>query len=240
VKSSTLLAVVLVIIGVGSLVGAFAYQACVLRPIGQQSQYPSSELPYPPMVTSKDGNGYGGMMGRGATTTGQLVTIQQAEQQMQNVPSYAKVISTNNTVVFDSQQISIFVLALMPDKAVNLTGRQMPTYATDDVFVIYGLINPTLVMRGGASVQFTVVNLDDDMYHNLVVSTYAPPYGSMPMQAMMSGYWMPYLPPADYNQGSAHEYSYTLPLSQAGTYWYFCTFPDHAQTGMYGKIMVAN
>ena len=128
----------------------------------------------------------------------------------------------------------------MPDKAVNITGRQLPSYATDDVFVIYGLIKPTIVVRSGASVQFTVVNLDDDMYHNLVVSMYGPPYGYMSMQGMMSGYWMPYLPPADYGQGSAHEYSYTLTLNQPGTLWYICTYPDHAESGMYGQLIVTS
>ncbi len=103
-----------------------------------------------------------------------------------NIPSYARVISSNNTVVFESRQFTVFVLALMPDEGVNITGSQPPSYATDDVFVIYGLINPTLVMRSGASVQFTVVNLDDDIYHNLVASTYGPPYDYMSMQGMMS------------------------------------------------------
>ena len=186
------------------------------------------------------GNGYGGMMGQGSVSAGQPVTIQQAVQLMRNVPSYARVIFSNNTIVFQSLQFNVIVLALMPDRAVNLTGRQMPSYATDDVFVVYGLINPTLVVRSGASVQFTVVNLDDDMCHNLVVSTYGPPYGYMSMQGMMSGYWMPYLPPADYSQGSAHEYSYTLTLNQPGTLWYICTYPDHAESGMYGRIIVTS
>jgi rusticyanin len=186
------------------------------------------------------GSGYGGMMGQGtgAVSMGQPVTIEQAIQAMRDIPSYARVSSSNNTVVFESGQFKVFVLALMPDKAVNITGRQPPSYATDDVFVVYGLINPTLVVHSGASVQFTVVNLDDDMYHNLVVSAYGPPYGYMSMQGMMSGYWMPYLPPADYSHGSAHEYSYALTLNQPGTLWYICTYPEHAQSGMYGKIIV--
>jgi rusticyanin len=148
--------------------------------------------------------------------------------------------SSNNTVVFESRQFTVFVLALSPDRAVNLTGKQPPSYATDDVFVIYGLINPTIVVRPGASVQFTVVNLDDDVYHNLVVSTYGPPYGYMSMRGMMSGDWMPYLPPANYSQDSAHEYSYTLTLNQPGTLWYSCTYPDHAESGMYGQLIVTN
>jgi rusticyanin len=100
------------------------------------------------------------------------------------------------------------------------------------------LINPTLVIPSGAVVQFTVVNLDDDMYHNLVVSSYGPPFGYMSMQGMMSGNWMPYLPPADYAQGSAQEYSYALQLNQPGTFWYVCTYPGHAQSGMYGRLIV--
>jgi rusticyanin len=204
----------------------------------QQSQYPQSQQGYQqgPM------GGYGGMMGpgiaQGTVSTGQSVTIQQAVQMMRNIPAYAKVISGNNTVVFDSNDFSVVVLALMPDEAVNLTGTQPPSYATDDVFVIYGLINPTIVVRAGASVQFTVVNLDDDMYHNLVVSSYGPPYAYMSMQGMMSSNWMPYLPPADYAQGSAHEYSYTMNMNQPGTFWYLCTYEGHAQSGMYGQLIV--
>lgn len=134
------------------------------------------------------------------------------------------------------------VLAIMPDKAANLTGIQPPSYSTGDVFVIDGLINPTLVMPAGASIQFTVVNLDNDMYHNFVISPYGPPYAYVPIQGMMSGYSMPmammFLPPADYSQGLARTYSYTLAFNQPGTMWYFCTYRGHAQSGMYGQITV--
>ena len=74
----------------------------------------------------------------------------------------------------------------------------------------------------------------------LVVSSYGPPYGYMSMQGMMSGDWMPYLPPADYNQGSAQEYSYVLQLNQPGTFWYVCTYPSHAEPGMYGRVILTS
>jgi plastocyanin len=68
----------------------------------------------------------------------------------------------------------------------------------------------------------------------------------MAMQGMMTGWqqgtWfamMPFLPPANYGQGTAHEYSYTLSLGTSGTLWYMCTYPGHAQMGMYGQIVVA-
>jgi rusticyanin len=253
--TSRTLVVVLVILGVGVLLGSFVHQAYSTSANGytssQQARYLPSQQPYLAGVMGGYATGNGGMMGgygneynrmmgQGTVSAGQPVAIQGAIDEMRNVPSYAKVNPSDNTVVFDSQQFSVFVLALMPDRAVNLTGRQLPSYATSDVFVIYGLINPTLVMPAGASVQFTVVNLDDDMYHNLVVSSSGPPFGSMSMQGMMSGDWMPYLPPADYNQGSANESSYGLQLNQSGTFWYLCTYPGHAQSGMYGSIIVTS
>ncbi len=197
------------------------------------------------------GNGYGGMM----TTLGQSLSIQQAIQLMQTIPSYAKVNSSSNSIAFGSQDISIPVLAIMPDRAINLTGMQPPAYSHDDVFVIYGLINPTLFIPAGATVHFSIVNLDDDMYHNMVVSSISSPYPYMSMQGMMSSHWssgtsgsttfpvmsmMSFLPPANYDQGLAHEYSYSLTFSQAGTFWYLCTYPGHAQSGMYGQLVVAS
>ena len=184
----------------------------------------------------------GGMMG----AKGEILTIQQATQMMQSTPSYAKVFPNNNTIVFTSKDISIFALAIMPDRAVNLTGMQPPSYSQGDVFVIYTLINPVLVMPNGASVHFTISNLDDDMYHNLVVSSIGPPYPYMAMQGMMHSstfpvmYMMPFLSPADYAQSVAHEYSYTLTFNQPGPMWYLCTYPGHAQLGMYGQIVVKN
>jgi rusticyanin len=241
-KNTSLLAVLLVIIGVGSLLGGFVYMSFAARSTEQTpwQQYPQSQQAYPqgPM------GGYGGMMGsgfgQGTASTGQPIAIQQAIGEMRNIPAYANVISSNNTIVFSSKDFSVVVLALMPDEAANLTGTQPPSYATDDVFVIYGLINPTIVVRSGASIQFTVVNLDDDMYHNFVVSSYGPPYGYMAMQGMMSGNLMPYLPPADYAQGTAREYSYTLNMNQLGTFWYLCTYQGHAESGMYGQLIVTS
>ena len=51
----------------------------------------------------------------------------------------------------------------MLDKGVNLSGTQPPSYSAGDVFVIDGLINPIIVIPARASVQFTVVHLDNDM-----------------------------------------------------------------------------
>ncbi|MCL5066961.1 MAG: plastocyanin/azurin family copper-binding protein [Thaumarchaeota archaeon] len=190
---------------------------------------------------------FGGMM----ATQGQAISLDQAIQMMRSVPQYANVMPSNNTVIFSSnssQSVRVVALATDHQGAANLTTNTPPSYATDDLFVIYGLIDPTLVIPHGASVQVTVVNLDKDMYHNFAVTTVSPPYSYMTMmQGMMSnrqqsGTWlsmMPFLPPANYKQGIAHEYTYTFTLtSQQATLRYLCTYPGHAQDGMYGKILV--
>jgi len=49
---------------------------------------------------------------------------------------------------------------------------------------------------------------------------------------------MPVIPHANYSSGFASEYNYTTVFDNAGTYWYLCMYPGHAQMGMYGKIIV--
>jgi len=191
-------------------------------------------------------NGMQNMM----TTQGQLVSVQQGIKMMHKTPSDTKVISNNNTIIFGSKDAKIVALAMMPERAVNLTGMKPPSYSKGDVFVIYGLINPTLVIPKGTSVQFDVINLDDDTYHNMLIPSVTPPYSDISMmpstrmmlsnsQAGMQSNPSPamtsFLSPVDHS--SAHEYSYRLILDQSGSLWYMCTYPGHAQ-GMYGKILV--
>ena len=176
---------------------------------------------------------------------GQTVTVDQAIQMMKNVPAYTSVSPSNNTITFASREVVLVVLATDHEEALNLTGRQSPSYATDDVFVIYGLINPTLVIPHGAVVQVTVINLDKDMYHNFVVTALSPPYSYMVMQGIMMNWqqqgiaqMMPFLPPANDAQGVAHEYVYSVALNTQTILWYLCTYPGHAQAGMYGEVLV--
>ncbi len=195
------------------------------------------------MTGGQGGPFFGGMPMMGVQ--GQTVTTVQAIQMMKNVPGYATLNPSNNTITFTSRDIRLVVLATDHEGALNLTGKQSPSYATDDAFVMYGLIDPTLVIPHGVTVQVTVINLDKDMYHNFVVTTLSPPYSYMAMQGMMN--WqqrrgivqmMPFLPPASYAQGVAHEYVYNVTLGTQTNLWYLCTYPGHAQTGMYGELLV--
>jgi len=156
----------------------------------------------------------------------------------------ANVSQTTNSITFASRNINIIAFAIMPEDATSLTGMQPPSYAKDDVFVIGGLLNPTLYIPNGASVNVTVVNLDNDMYHDFVVSTIAPPYPYMTMQGMMWGsggflYMMQVLSPANYASGWAQIYSYNITVPNNANLWYLCTYPGHAENGMYGEIVTA-
>ena len=175
---------------------------------------------------------------------GQTVTVDGAIQMMKNIPGYASLTPSNNTITFTSRDIRLVVLATDHDGALNLTGRLPPSYATDDAFVIYGLVDPALVIPHGAMVHVIVVNLDRDMYHNFVITAFSPPYSYMAMQGMMN--WqrqgfvqmMPFLPPASYAQGVARAYGYNATLNARSSLWYLCTYPGHAQSGMYGEVLV--
>lgn len=61
-------------------------------------------------------------------------------------------------------------------------------------------------------------------------------YGGMGSQMMLLMRW---LPPANYNAGYAYGYEYTFTITAPGTYWYLCTYPGHAEEGMYGGEIIA-
>lgn len=182
------------------------------------------------------------------------IPISQAIQEMYQVPPYTHVYPNNDTIVFTSTYITLIVLAMGHERAINITGYIPPTYAhaSHDVFVIYGLINPTLIIPSGAVIHLIFINLDDDMYHNFVVTTVSPPYpynvmpeimmeGGMMMGGFNSGrtiFYMPFIHYANYAEGYAYEYTSTFTLTTPGIYWYPCTYPGHAEMGMYGEIIV--
>ncbi len=187
------------------------------------------------------------MMGNAVTGKGiyKTIPIKDAISEMNSLPNYAQVVRDNDTIVLSSSTIDLGAFAMMGQDAINVTGYNPPSsaHAQGDAFAIGGLINPTLVVRSGSQLNITLVNLDEDMTHNFVITSSAPPYAYMSMNSMMSGNggflsMMPILPNEEKQQGYAYEFSNSVTLSQSGTYWYICTYPGHAEEGMYGQIIV--
>jgi rusticyanin len=205
---------------------------------------------YGEIITTRGNNTASSSSGSStSTTTSQYLPsgtmpITTAQALLKTPPVGATVSTTANSIAFTSNDINLTVFAMMPDNATNLTGMKPPSYAQDDVFVIGGLIDPTLHIPKGATVHLTVINLDDDMYHDFVATTLGPPYPYMMMQGMMWGrgnflYMMPVLSPANYVAGWAPVYSYTMTIPNVMTLWYLCTYPGHAEAGMYGEIVTS-
>jgi rusticyanin len=187
--------------------------------------------------------GYAGMMGgTGGSVLSARINISTAESYANKSPSYAHAYPSNNTVLFTSSNITLVVLAMGVQRAINLTHEQPPSFdsnSSGNAFVIDGLIDPTLVIPKGAIVHVEFINLDSSEYHNVIMSATGPPYQYMPMSAMNGIVsMMPIVPHADYSSGSASEYNYTAVFDNTGAYWYLCMYPGHAQMGMYGKIVV--
>lgn len=95
------------------------------------------------------------------------------------------------------------------------------------------LTNPTLKIAKGTRLTLNVINIDDDMVHDLYLTSQPPPYPQM-LQAspVGTGHLAPY---------NGKQYSASVLILQAtnpGTYYYVCTIPGHAKSGMYGKIIV--
>ncbi len=187
------------------------------------------------------GGGGSGMIG-GAGNFSARIGISVAESYANTLPPYARAYSNNNTISFSSSNITLVVLAMGVQRAINLTHELPPAFdsnSSGNAFVIDGLIDPTLIMPKGAIVHVDFINLDSSEYHNVIMTATGPPYQYMPMSAMNGIVsMMPIIPHADYSEGTASEYNYTAVFDNAGTYWYLCMYPGHAQMGMYGKITV--
>lgn len=227
-----------------------------------QNQYMGPWMMQNPVFQQNQNNFGGGMMGSsgmgpgmmnnygtGPDTTSKLqpgswyyktVSINDTVNQINSIPTGAQVNNDNNTITFSSLNMDLTAFAMMGQDAVTTTGYKSSTnYDNSDVFVTAGMINPTLVVKPGTQLHITLINLDEDMSHNFVVTTTSPPYPIMPMRDA-SGFLntMPVLPNEEKQQGHAYEYTDTISLSQPGIYWYICTYPGHAEEGMYGKIIV--
>lgn len=156
--------------------------------------------------------------------------LDQSELSTINIASPGVHVSQENSTVFVNGSTHLTVMA----GPMNATSMYS--------FEILGVINPEIQITRGSDVQFTVVNIDNDSFHDFVLSTAGPPYADFPGMEMKSGNpggyvsMMGYLPPENNGLYAYTNISYNF--SSAGIYWYLCTYPGHAQDGMFGKIVV--
>jgi rusticyanin len=136
-----------------------------------------------------------------------------------NTTTYA----TNNTIWVGSGVSRLVFVAAPPGH--------------DEIFVINGLLNPTVYLSKGSQLTVTLANADPGMYHNLALTTRDPPYSSMPMMSHMSGPGTSMLSPSEI--GYYWVQDMRIALNSPGQFWYLCEYPDHAEDGMYGSLVIS-
>ncbi len=104
-------------------------------------------------------------------------------------------------------------------------------------FKIAGLTNPEIVVPDGATVTFTVINVDDDMNHDFRVAAKAPPYPDAPALGADAVGTAVLRPHGEQKPFDATEL--VVRATRVGQGFYLCTVRGHAKAGMFGKLTVA-
>ncbi|MEM3832596.1 MAG: multicopper oxidase domain-containing protein [Thermoprotei archaeon] len=150
-------------------------------------------------------------------------------------PAYAEIFIENNTIRFTHDKISIVVTA-EPE-----LGEEY-----EDRFVVFGLINPTLIIPVNANVKIIFINGGDSEFHSFSVIKTPPPYPSnldSPeyMTFAFNGSSIPdplrgiqFEKPSGIYHGTVIQFTADKP----GTYYYVCHVGDHAHNGMFGQFIV--
>jgi len=151
---------------------------------------------------------------------------------LKKTPSYITLIKDKNIVV------------------VNANYAEIPVFMSSEngknIFIIYELINPTIIVKKNTRLKIIAVNIDKDVPHSLVIVSNSPPYprlihithyntafpGASTPKPMIG------LPPARSNNYPIGIIEFTA--SPPGTYYYISLVPGHAAKGMYGKLIVQN
>ncbi|MDH2902127.1 MAG: hypothetical protein PXY39_14255 [archaeon] len=174
-------------------------------------------------------------------------TINQALSMEASPPSYAY-FSQNNTIVFTSfsPQVVVLTSGRSTLHKFNITTSEFPSWVHGPVFVIYGHVDPTLVFLNGATVNFTVINIDGDMYHTLAmtqnggVNTSAYYYNNNDTNIPSLGPRMPSISNSSLIMVNGFTMFCKLPQ---GTFRYVSLVPYQNQAklfGMYGEIDVVS
>ena len=198
------------------------------------------------------GNGYGeynsnGMMGLWGMYNGSDVYQNAGKYMNQSTlnslslpPASISVIKASNSIFIN--QSTTLLVELSPSMG---SSKNTPK----EYFEMYGLENPRIIAKRGVTIKFVIVNMDA-MEHNLELTSNGPPYRFMSMMGYNGEYYdnntysgnsmmySPFLPPYSGDSNYPYENS-SFTATHSGNYWYICTYPGHAEEGMYGEFTVA-
>ena len=169
----------------------------------------------------------------------------------------SSVFAINNTSFKGIDSVPFGVLANNSSNTIDVTSKTVtliveaaPTWyhRHGDFWLIYGQINPTIIIKQGTTIRFVFINMDN-ITHMPAITTIGPPYSYMPMQEGMMGYqnstnsWpaigsmLTGVSAAIPNTAYAAT-SLSMTFNSSGNYYYICLIPGHAKMGMYGQISV--
>lgn len=168
--------------------------------------------------------------------------------------SVAAVSSADGFTVSGAKKLTMTASSLASSKKKATTGsissdKKSITYSASSVqlvvetgpkndmmsYRIQGLRNPTLVLKGGATVHIQFVNTDDDMLHSLRFTSKAAPFDAK--IGTKSSVGSADLKPMSGKSFFGQEFTLKAP-SKKGSYSYICTTSGHAAAGMYGTVTV--
>jgi rusticyanin len=104
---------------------------------------------------------------------------------------------------------------------------------------IAGLVNPTVVVSAGATISVRFADADAGHPHGFDDTTATPPSARMAMMAGQVAAPGAFIIPVPAPRGASwYSATATFRAPPAGTYYYRCPVPGHAQQGMWGKLIV--
>lgn len=178
------------------------------------------------MMGTYRNTGIFGMMGGYSYNQSNLETKTDTEMQadIAAAQANAQVDKQANTITYTGDEVKLVIVG-GPEEA-------------DEKFVLNGLVNPTVYIPKGATVTLEFINADKEMPHAFEITTAEPPYYYMAMMGggVYPGGFISTLPEAENDAYPSAEI--TFEANTAGTFYYICQYPGHAQEGMYGKMII--
>jgi rusticyanin len=178
----------------------------------------------PPMWAGHPGTP--GVSGPAHSSTVRVSTPAAARALLEQVAATATIDRQANIITYSTQQVEMVALA-SPDSGPDMTWN------------VDGLVNPTVVIPTGAHVTVHFFDADADHMHGWKLTTTSPPYPFMVMMDTPIAFPAAFAIPVSHataQQWYGRIVQFTA--SVAGTYYYLCPVPGHAQKGMHGTLIV--